>query len=706
MSDAPPKNTSAQSPPENNSPSLLDSLKKLALPILAIIIIGVSWTAVGYYFGSSAEEKDAEETLKAITRSVEDANLAGTALIQSYTATSTLTPPPTSTLLPSATFTPEIPQAQVLSVSAAVRLGPGTEYPVVASLSQDTAVEITGFSETGDWLQISFTMTNGEPATGFVQAGQLQVTGGSLAGIAVANYPTLTHTPSPTSVPPTATATRTPNPTALPSLTSTPPTPQARVLPIIASVRLGPGAEYPVIDFIRQDTPVEIRSTSEDGLWFDVLYQNADDEWLDGFVEGSSLQLTGGTLSGLAVAVAPTLSPTPSPTFTPDIPTVTASPSYTPGPPVAYAAGYLGVVREGPAEAFTSVGAVDAQTPLEVTAISPDGLWLQVRFDGSRTGLGWVSLQTVQVIGSVGVLPVVQGPPLPTPIAVAGGGTGGLGTIATPIPSNTNNTGSGSSAGSSGPVTPAPLPTNLQVDYDALPDLDAYAYGFNMAIIGQGDGERYESTITFYYGQSATPLQNRVTIDVTGAFIQLVAGDDDISTITDILPITLGGYEGRNYVHSGVDDFCVDVGTDLDIDNITTELLGILGEDGDSFFDEIGEGTVFGVVDSNGLAGIPGIHYQLLGLGTPDNYAGTTELKADLWWTTDESLLTGYRLVFEIGDNTFIDRAAISTIDPAIANYESFEGTLTVELLPTGINDAALIFAAPPESCNLPLGIQ
>jgi hypothetical protein len=287
---------------------------------------------------------------------------------------------------------------------------------------------------------------------------------------------------------------------------------------------------------------------------------------------------------------------------------------------------------------------------------------------------------------------------------VAGSSNGGTGEVATPIPPVTNNT--GSSAGSSGPVTPAPLPSNLQLDYDALPGLDAYAYGFNMAIIGLADGERYESTVTFYYGQSDTPLQNRVTIDVTGAFIQIVAGDDDISTITDILPITLGGYEGRNYVHSGVDDFCVDVGTDLDIENITTELLGILNDDGGSFFDEIEEGTVFGVVDRNGLAGIPSVHYQLLGLGTPDNYAATTEIKADLWWTTDESLLTGYRLVFEIGDNTFIDRAVISTIDPSIANYESFEGTLTIELLPTGINDAALIFAAPPESCNLPLGIQ
>ncbi|GIK66755.1 MAG: hypothetical protein BroJett018_45490 [Chloroflexota bacterium] len=715
MSDAPTPNTSASSPPENRSATLLANLKRVALPIITIAVVGISWTAVGYYFGSSAEEKNANETLKAITRSAEEANSTGTAVVQAFTATPSNTPEATSTA------TPAIPQAQILPVTATVRLGPGDEYPTVATLLQDTPVEIIGYSEDGNWLQISFVIDD-ETQTGFVQPDLIQITGGSLAGVAIAeNYPTLTSTPTP--IPPTATDTPTslPSPTATVTVTATPATPQARVLPIIATVRLGPGDEYPVVTLVRQDTPVEIISTSADGLWFRVTYEDPDGKIVDGFVEGADLQLTGGALTGIAVAVAPTLSPTPSPTFTPEIPTIVPSPTYTPGPPLAYAVGYLGVVREGPAEAFGAVGAVDSSTPLVVTAISPDGLWLQVRYEGSPTGLGWISLQAVQIVGSISTLPVVQGPILPTPIASSGGGTGGIGSVgdgATPISptpiadsgtgTDTGTTASGgtSSAGSSGPVTPSPLPNRFVVNYANLPDVTAYAYGFNIAIIGTADGNPYESTLVIYYAQSSDPAQNRLTMDLTGAFLDLVAGEDDIATLTDALPITLGAYQGRNYVHSGLVDVCVDVGADMGVEDIADELVNLVDDGNTNFFNEIREGTVFGIVDNNGVAGISGVHYQLLGVGTPDNYEPTSDLKADLWWTSDESMLIGYRMTFAIGENQIIDNELISTIDPEIANYANFDGSLTIELLPTAINEGAIEFAMPPQGCYATLGIE
>ncbi len=707
MSDAPTQMTSSPATP-NGPPGSRQAWYFAALG-LGIIAAGI----IGFLIGGSNESNNADETLKAITRSVQEANHTGTAVIEAFTATPSNTPEATSTA------TPEIPQAQILPVAATVRLGPGDEYPTVATLQQDTPVEIIGYSEDGNWLQISFVMDN-ETQTGFVKPELIQMTGGSLAGVAVAeNYPTLTFTPTP--IPPTATDTPTslPSPTATVTVTATPATPQAQVLPIIATVRLGPGSEYPVVTLVRQDTPVEIISTSADGLWFRVTYNDPDGKVVDGFVEGADLQLTGGGLAGIAVAVAPTLSPTPSATFTPDIPTLIPSPTYTPGPPVAYAVGYLGVVREGPAEAFGAVGAVDSSTPLVVTAISPDGLWLQVRYEGSPTGLGWVSLQTVQIVGSISTLPVVQGPVLPTPIASSGGGTGGIGGVgngATPISptpiadsgTGTGNTASGgtSSAGSTGPVTPSPLPNRFVVNYANLPDVTAYAYGFNIAIIGTADGAPYESTLVIYYAQSTDPAQNRLTMDLTGAFIDLVAGEDDIAALTDALPVTLGAYLGRNYVHSGLIDFCIDVGADMGVEDIADELVNLVDDGNTDFFSDVREGTIFGIVDNNGVAGIPGVHYQLLGVGTPDNYESTSNLKADLWWTSDESMLIGYRMTFAIGENQMIDAELISTIDPQIANFANFDGSLTIELLPTAINATAVDFAMPPQGCNSTLGIE
>lgn len=790
MSDVPTQTTS--SPPTPNGPPGSRQAWYIAALGLGIIAAGI----IGFLIGGSNESNNAQETLKAITRSVGNTNSTATAVVEAFTPTPSNTPPATSTA------TPEIPQARILPVSAVVRLGPSEAYPIVATLLQDYPVEIIGYSQDGNWLQISY-MLDEEPQTGFVRPDLIEVTGGSLTGVAIAqNYPTLTFTP--TTIPPTRTPTYTPSPTPTstvtvtsspaipqarilpvsavvrlgpgaeypviatlsqdsrveitgysedgnwleisfrqdggqrltgfvspelvqvtggsmtgvavaqnyPTLTATfsPENPQARVLPIIASVRLGPSVEYPVLNLVRQDTSVEILSTSEDGLWFQVAYEDVEGNEVEGFVEGTYLQVTGGTLTGVAVAIAPTLSPTPTATFTPLIPTLIPSPTATAGPPVAYAVGYLGVVREGPAEAFSAVGAVDSSTPLVVTAISPDGLWLQVRYEGSPTGLGWISLQTVQIVGAISALPVVQGPVLPTPVAATGGTGGGgdtSGSGATPVPSSGtgNASGGGSSAGSSGPITPSPLPNRFVVDYENLPDVNAFAYGYNIAIIGIGDGSRYESTMTFYYAKSASPAQNRLTMNLTGAFIDIVAGEDDISALTDLLPITLGVYEGQNYIYSGLLDLCIDAGAELGVEDLANELVGTIGGDFNPI-DDVQQDAVFGIVDTNGIAGIPAVHYQLIGVGTPDNYEATDLVKADFWWTPDETQLLGYRITFAIGDNQFIGRDLIEDIDPEIANFESFEGVYTLELIPTGINDVAVQTSMPPDACNIMLGVQ
>ena len=63
-------------------------------------------------------------------------------------------------------------------------------------------------------------------------------------------------------------------------------------------------------------------------------------------------------------------------------------------------------------------------------------------------------------------------------------------------------------------------------------------------------------------------------------------------------------------------------------------------------------------------------------------------------------------MTFAIGENQMIDAELISTIDPQIANFANFDGSLTIELLPTAINATAVDFAMPPQGCNSTLGIE
>lgn len=87
------------------------------------------------------------------------------------TATPTLTSTPTSTMLPTdmptstpipATATPTLPQIIVTVIQLNIRLGPGTAYPIVTTVVQDSRFDIIGQNNGRDWWQIC--CINGEPA--------------------------------------------------------------------------------------------------------------------------------------------------------------------------------------------------------------------------------------------------------------------------------------------------------------------------------------------------------------------------------------------------------------------------------------------------------------------------------------------------------------------------------------------------------------
>ncbi|MBI5667478.1 MAG: protein kinase [Chloroflexi bacterium] len=138
------------------------------------------------------------------------------------TPTVTYTPTATDTPTDTRTPTPATPLAQILRNGLAVRLGPGSHYPVAMSLDRGDQLEILGISEDGAWFQIVLP----DNSIGWVASSSALVnTFGDLEVVPIAapptETPTYTFTPSDT---PTATdtPTNTPTPTHIPTATDTP----------------------------------------------------------------------------------------------------------------------------------------------------------------------------------------------------------------------------------------------------------------------------------------------------------------------------------------------------------------------------------------------------------------------------------------------------------------------------------------------------
>lgn len=601
--------------------------------------------------------RDAQSTaaIRAVTQAVADSQATQDAIINAYTAT----PSPTHTHSPSET--PVIPQGIILPISSTLYFGPGPDYPFVAQVLQDTPVQILSLSPDGAWLEITYTDASNDIIRGYVPIEAVRHTGGSRQGIAVAhNFPSLT--PSPTQ-------TLEPTPTAI-IPTATPSQPEAQLAILASSVYSGPDEAYPIVGIVLQGTPVQILSISADAQWLQITYEGGE-----GFIRANALQLTGGSLAILPIADAP-----PLPTSTP-APLVS-----TPSAPEASAAGQFVVVREGPNDAFNVLGVASAQEVLSITAISTDGLWFQVDFAHSPDGKGWVSGQVINVGGNLSNLPVVQGPQLPT-----------ISTDNNPTSPDTLGSDTPSSAGSLGPLDLVSLPDTLQIDYSAL--LDAYAYEVTIAVNGLADGADYQTFTQFTYAQNASASQINVTMDADGAFLATFIGDD-LDALSSFLPFTLGEIDNQGYIYLQTDDVCFSAGEELDAQSFDALLLDIFKEETLDLFHNLTDDNDFVIVDENGLAGIAGRHYQYVG-------AVADEVKIDLWWSESANIAYGYRLTLVITpENYFLYQQTLAQFDTSFQQLDSFEGFMTLYILPTGINESAEALSLPPTACNTALGLD
>ncbi|MBI3958708.1 MAG: SH3 domain-containing protein, partial [Chloroflexi bacterium] len=122
-------------------------------------------------------------------------------------ATDTPVPPTPVPAEPTATPTDPPPPAARMTITnqaANVRRGPGTEYPVIGSVSQGMQFDVTGKNPAGDWFQ--FCCVNGEVGWMFsqlatVENAQLVAVAADIPAAPPTPVPAPTDTPAPAAPP-------------------------------------------------------------------------------------------------------------------------------------------------------------------------------------------------------------------------------------------------------------------------------------------------------------------------------------------------------------------------------------------------------------------------------------------------------------------------------------------------------------------------
>ncbi len=201
-------------------------------------------------------------------------------------------------------------------------------------------------------------------------------------------------TPTATSLPPTVTLT--PSPTAAPPTF----TPTATVVPIdgflIAQVyvRAGPGTNFDAIGLIGHSKIVRLIGQDITGEWFQILHADGPDGV--GWIVSQYVQAAG----------------------TESLPVISLQNTSGSKAVTAQVIQRLNV-RAGPGLSYAVYGMVDPPATLILTGKNELGTWIQVEFDESPTGYGWVAVAYIQLTEQAD-LPILDELGTPVPVASAG----------------------------------------------------------------------------------------------------------------------------------------------------------------------------------------------------------------------------------------------------------------------------------------------
>jgi uncharacterized protein YraI/heat shock protein HslJ len=276
--------------------------------------------------------------------------------------------------------TPEAgaPSAQATS-AVNVRGGPGENYTIYGVLQVGLQTSVVGKSEDGKWWALNMPVS----PTGAGWVSTDYVTTSNTDGV-----PVLPAPPVPPTVQPVAPG---------------PDDPQATVLQPVY-VRQGPGETYPAYGTAQPGQTALVIGRSEDGAYWVVRVNPQIIPSGFAWVQASLVQAKNvENAPVIAAPVAPPASAPPPPPSDTGVPMATATTAVN--------------VRTGPSTDYPVLGVAQTGQSSEITGVSQDGGWWQVRVSTSVTpeGLAWVSGGYTYAVNTANV-PVVTAPPPPAPV--------------------------------------------------------------------------------------------------------------------------------------------------------------------------------------------------------------------------------------------------------------------------------------------------
>lgn len=274
---------------------------------------------------------------------------------------------------------PNAPSAKV-NTAANLRSGPGENYTIYGVLQAGQQAQVVGKSKDSKWWALNVPVS----PTGSGWISGTYVTTSNVGSVRVLAAPA-----APPSVEPAAPKEGDPQVTVL--------------QPVY--VREGPGEEYPAYGAAQPGQTALVIGRSEDSSYWVI---RVNPELIpNGFawIQGSLVQAQN---TENAPVIAAPLPPASAP----------LPPPAKPGAPMATATTAVNL-RSGPGTDYPVLGVAQAGQSSEITGVSQDRAWWQVRVPTSISadGRAWVSAAYVTAVNAANV-PVVAAPPPPPPVEV------------------------------------------------------------------------------------------------------------------------------------------------------------------------------------------------------------------------------------------------------------------------------------------------
>jgi uncharacterized protein YraI len=320
------------------------------------------------------------------------------------TLTETPVPAPTEVIWP--TNIPTIvPIPGVMRANANVRGVPAkSKTHDLGGLLMDQPVKVIGRNDAATWLYILY--ADSPTGTGWVTAKAITLDG-ELGRLPILLYP-FGEDGAYVMLPPLD---YTVQGTPLPPGTPPPDWDKWGTLTQIVNVRVGPSVGYLSIGRLNPGQIVTFTGRIAENAWVQIDYPSGPDGrgWIlselvqphDGFGRLPYYNVMGTPIATEAEAPQATEDPNAAPA-----PTETPAPT---SPPITGAEAEVTTqvnLRAGPAQAYPSLGMLNAKEKVVITGLTVGGVWYQIQAASSPTGFAWVAAEYVRVLGDLRGLPV------------------------------------------------------------------------------------------------------------------------------------------------------------------------------------------------------------------------------------------------------------------------------------------------------------